>query len=266
MRHRQRPGHGFTLVELLVVIAILAVLISLLLPALSKVYKQALQLRCQNNLRTIGQAVVFYCDDSKGLLPDYLWHRYDGHGDFSTLCYQRQYRLPHYINSGSGGGASGLDTWNKINHCPDHPSAGSRDYDTQPIYGINQHCYTSNQWAWNPITGAAAKPTKLSGVRLAAQKVLFGDTPTRSDGKPETVFNFPNVFLLGDYMISGRHSGKPRVLGNNGYGQPTAFGGRTANVLFADGHVEFFGQSWFNAYADTSDAERTAINNKYFGF
>src|SRR3954468_8527732 len=51
---------GFTLVELLVVIAIIVILIALLLPALIAVKRQAQQLQCAANLRSIGQAMTMY--------------------------------------------------------------------------------------------------------------------------------------------------------------------------------------------------------------
>jgi prepilin-type N-terminal cleavage/methylation domain-containing protein/prepilin-type processing-associated H-X9-DG protein len=62
-------GRGFTLIELLVVISIISLLISILLPALSKAREAAERTQCATQMRQVGMAIYGYTDIFKGWLP-----------------------------------------------------------------------------------------------------------------------------------------------------------------------------------------------------
>lgn len=68
-RRAPRRPHAFTLIEVLVVVAIIALLISVLLPALSRAREQGKRTVCQSNLHHCGLGFAMYAIDHKGILP-----------------------------------------------------------------------------------------------------------------------------------------------------------------------------------------------------
>jgi prepilin-type N-terminal cleavage/methylation domain-containing protein len=117
---------GFTLVELLVVIAIIAVLLAILLPALSSVKEKGKRIQCGYNLSGINRAINYYCDDNAGALP---WLR-DGNwaGGPDIEAHPYAVYIPKWLKKGSATEllpmklaclyASGLVTNPKLFYCP----------------------------------------------------------------------------------------------------------------------------------------------------
>src|SRR3712207_4492045 len=65
----RRRTNAFTLVELLVVIGIIALLISILLPALNRAREKANSIKCQSNMRQMYQFCAIFAGENKGYLP-----------------------------------------------------------------------------------------------------------------------------------------------------------------------------------------------------
>jgi len=95
--HKER---GFTLVELLVVIAIIALLMSILMPALGRVRKQAKAVMCQANLKQWCIIFTAYTNDNDGYFHGELGENYMQQGWVPAL-------RPFYSGSGRAGGSDG---------------------------------------------------------------------------------------------------------------------------------------------------------------
>jgi prepilin-type N-terminal cleavage/methylation domain-containing protein len=82
-----RRRRGFTLVELLVVIAIIALLVSILMPALGRARELAKRVQCQSNLSACGRSIVMYQNEFKDKMPK-PWRVSDPHPSDPAHTYQ----------------------------------------------------------------------------------------------------------------------------------------------------------------------------------
>jgi prepilin-type N-terminal cleavage/methylation domain-containing protein/prepilin-type processing-associated H-X9-DG protein len=232
---------GFTLVELLVVIGIIALLIAILMPALSRAREQANQVKCLSNMRQIGMAFMMYAGDNKQRPPGpavadlqdnwIYWH---------TGRQLKDGMIQQYINKDS--------TNEEIYRCPSDtvenhkPTQGSHQYNFS--YTVN---WMISQWIFESPAGNIdraqnlARPPgqQLQNIRLtqvvnSSKKILLIDESeqTVDDGcwAPQ------NFFLDGQNLLSNRHSvGKEKPTGNPAEDNKRGRG----NAVFCDGHAEY---------------------------
>ena len=232
---------GFTLIELLVVIAIIAVLLAILMPAMSKIKEVARETCCKSNLKNVGLAVQMYLDDYDRVLPHtgsanhHLWFENDGvtyrkasSGDAYWGIFYKDY----------------IKGQTKIFGCPSFQTATN----TRLIYNysgnekVRDSSYVIKHAAFGLNHHERARGRNTNTIYRLSEFLLCSDhAEPRPDGGTSDCFhnnNRPGAMNLTSYRQGGSRSYSYRQIfrHNVRYADDFKTGGR-ANVLWLDGHV-----------------------------
>ena len=251
-------------------IGIIALLISILLPSLGKARQAANVVKCQSNLRSIGQGLVIYLESkSRGVFPwgfknNSIAAGHAGDADFSWYT-----ELRPLI-------ASGEDSFTAVDPNEARNTVFA-DVDTQPGGGVHYSTHPrlmpSSSTAVDPATGLPFRPGKVSRLRRSSESIAVFDgsqiysEPFNFSGSTQNpgynidggrlfygpATNPSGTFLLTEVNPAQNNSPIDRgpnidVSAANPFsGQPGTGNIRwrhrnnsTANALFVDGHVESF--------------------------
>ena len=160
---------GFTLIELLVVIAIVAVLASLLLPALGRAKESARSVQCLSQMRQIGLAVRLYADDNRDEFPR------SQHTAFS--CGQ-----PTWGRAISEQLAQNADTWTNlfhgVYHCPSDRRTTPWSYGQNVYFELNpkNDDYTGSPQTWRRLACIPHPATTILHAELSDEGNSMSDT------------------------------------------------------------------------------------------
>ncbi len=249
---------GFTLIELLVVISIIALLLSILMPSLSKAKELSRNVVCQSNLRQQGLGSSYYVQDNDNHLPAYLGLMSEGSVTWAQtlapyLAGRGKFEEGTYEENDNAEKNSVL----RIFECP-----SQRDkfqFNVCLRYGINPINGSYYDWLSPEIT---YHPLDITKVRRLSERLQIADSMDSQskylDMRYITRGYVPGVDEPVGYMIKG----KGTTLGSNPDHPVSDRHSKKSNVLFMDGHLSSM-DYWDIMFRDGITSDRTDTDEEY---
>ena len=167
----------FTLIELLVVIAIIAILASMLLPALNKARDKAKGIKCTSNCKQLGTGFAMYINDSDDMYPPRQWSPASGAGTWkrSWLYMLTPYIGQQFIEDDSSTYAPLKQ--NSVFRCPSLSQTQAGSYYSCG-YGYNSNAFGNTDYG-TPYTNYGhthpGYPVKQGKLRKASRQMVAMD-------------------------------------------------------------------------------------------
>ena len=255
-RARIARREGFTLIELLVVIAIIAILASMLLPALAKAKSKADRTKCLNNLKQIALFMQLYTDDHEDTFP--------GHRNSNLRTEDANASLTNWWGRTIVGyGDTGASNYFK---CPalksrrvDHGVRWEWKFDAHKVgYGMNAfflglHPYSAHSINVGGVNYDTAPWFKRTMIKSPAENICVGDGMPKPDGMWSSSLWWPAAGM-GDGPGTSTYEGIDNVRH-----------GPIGIAVFNDGHAEARKSTLINPPSDPySSGARGLINSHYW--
>ncbi len=233
MKSQGRRIQGFTLIEMLVVIAIIALLASLIVPAVNRALAKAQSVKCMANLRSIGQGIMIVAQDKNqeyplGLVGSSAANR----KNWVSQLRKEYFNMDSDVITDQGRDNSGVFL------CPSAAiKGGDHHYSCHPV--VMPFRADADQPGRGYPLGSLPSASSTILVADAAQRPVMGgsaDAQFWTVGWAYQAYN-PSASDNNSLIDPGPNmdSDSPPARANFRWRHD---GGRSANFLFADGHVE----------------------------